>query len=172
YRDLDAGEAQGLLAAKFPALAHAQAVAPLSAIPQGSPASFDGEDAAVIRTPSGDSQLAPSLGLPLWVSSPQGGHAPLYLSLAESPAGFHPASPLVSAALPKASGEGIAIGSQGLQISAGEGASNVAGVLSGRRVFYGGAAGIDTDLLAEPSVFGASILFQIRSAAAPEQFSL
>jgi Domain of unknown function (DUF6531) len=172
YRDMDAGEAQGLLAAKFPALADAHAVAPLSAIPQGSPASFDGEDAAVVRTPSGDSELAQSLGLPLWVSSSQGGHAPLDLSLAESPAGFHPASPLVSAALPKTSGEGIAIGSQGLQISAGGGSSDVAGVLSGRRVFYGGAAGIDTDLLAEPSVFGASILFQIRSAAAPEQFSL
>jgi hypothetical protein len=105
------------------------------------------------------------------LAAPEGGYlAPIDLSLQDAGDGFVVDNPAVPVSLPAEANRAVTLTDLGLGISV-EGAAAAPGTLSDDQVFYSSVA-TDTDYVASATRAGAELMWQLRSADAPEQLGL
>jgi hypothetical protein len=111
--------------------------------------------------------------LPLRTRDAAGRAVPVDLGLAPRGDALAPQAPLVETRIGRRARSGVALGRGGLRVRP-VGAADVAGTLVNDRLFYPDVNGADadTDLLIEPRDTGAELMWQLRSAAAPDQHAL
>ncbi len=117
----------------------------------------------------GQPGLVARSALPLRTGN-DGRHAPVDLALRPTDTTLRSANPLVDVTYAARSTGATRLDTSGIGVSL-AGSRDVAAVRSDDRLFYGGAV-TDTDAVVQPQATGFEVLWQLRSAASPEELGL
>ena len=171
WRGLGRDGAWQALERHFPARAARRAWTPLAGISQERVRYLSDRVARIDFGPGERKQLAQSFGVPLRDRDRAGRRAPVSPELREAPGGFESVNPVVDVRYPSRLEEGIEFVEAGVTVAPPAGAGAGEPRRAGDKLFWANARS-DSDVLVEPSLRGAEISVQIRSADAPSVYRL